>query len=176
MALLTTAEIRTYISTSLADAALQVLLDATEQDIIAAAGTTTDQTEYADGGYAKLVLTRPIGEVDSVTEYADTASESVLAADDYRIDGHILHRLTTGTNPAYYWHGPVKVVHDPSDRLAERKRAQVALVQLELAYASGITSERIGDYSVGYGNAAGGTDYQEAKELVLRSLRPVLVR
>ncbi len=173
MALLTVTELREAITTSLTDDRVEELLDATEEDIIAAAGTTTVQTEHADGGHAALVLVRPInGSITSVTEKADTTGELVLSADDYRIDGYILHRLNTGTNPRWTWNGLVKVLHVPAARDAERKRAQVALVSLDLAAASGKTSERIGDYSVGY---VGSTTYLEQRALILAGLAPLKV-
>lgn len=177
MALLTVSQIREAVDTSLSDDRVQDILDATEQDIIGAAGATDEQTEYVPGGYfSHLVLSRPVGVIDSVTEQADTAAALELAADDYRVDGYILKRLTTGTNPRSWWNGLVKVVHDPADRLAERKRAQIALFRLELAYSSGVTSERIGDYSVQFAGSPGGTSYEDAKAQILSSLAPVLAR
>lgn len=175
MGLLTVEQLREAVSSSLTDDRLQELLDATEQDILAAAGGENDQTEYATGGYRNLVLARPIGTPVSVTEYAETANELELEGDDYRVDGYMLHRLDTGTNPSRYWRGQVEVVHTAPDRTAERIRAQVALVRLDLAIASGVTTERIGDYAVGYGNTAGGTDYQKARQLILDSLKPLMV-
>lgn len=171
MTLLSVSELREAVDTSLSDDRVQELLDAAEADIDKAAGDATSQTEYASGGAPALVLSRPAGTITSVTEWADTASETVIAADDYRKDGYILHRLITGTNPRYTWGGTlVKVVHAPPDTDAERKRAQVALVRLEMAYSSGITSERIGDYSVGYASLPGGTTYEEAKAQILAGI------
>lgn len=175
MALLSVADIRGAIDTSLSDARLQDLLDATEQDILAAAGAVAEQTEYAYGGYSALVLTRPIGTVTSVTEESKTLSELELAADDYWVDGYILRRLDTGTNPRRTWNGLVEVVHAPASDTAERKRAQVALVRLDLAAAAGVASERIGDYAIGYANTSGGTNYQQQRQLILDSLKPVMV-
>ena len=175
MALLTVSEAREAIDTSLTDDRLQELLDAAEQDIIDAAGDSSSQTEHAKGGHSWLVLSRPVGTVSSVTERADTSSTLVLSADDYRVDGYRIKRLTTGTNPRSWWDGLVKVVHAPASTAAERKRAQVALVNLELAYAKGITGERIGDYSVQYAGSPGGTTYEEAKQQILASLDAVKV-
>ena len=174
--LLTIDEARAYVATSLTDAALLQLLIATESDITAAAGVMGAQTEYQRGGYESLVLDRPVGTITSVTERSDTASALVIATNDYRIDGYILHRLSTGTNPRTYWLGLVKIIHTPPEAEAERIRAQIALLRLELAVASGVTSERIGDYAVGYGSAQGAMDYGGQKAAILASLSPPMVR
>ena len=171
--LATVDEMRAYVSTSLTDDALLSLLIATEADITAAAGAMAAQTEYVSGGFESLVLSHPAGTMTSVTELSDTPGSLLLAANDYRVDGFILHRLITGTNPRPFWLGLVKVVHTPPEAEAERVRAQVALVRLELAVASGITSERIGDYAVGYG---GSNDYQSQRAAILSSLQPPMVR
>lgn len=175
--LLTVAGLREFISTGLSDAALQILLDATEADIVKAAGDPDEQTEYIQGGYPALVLSRPMPSPDydlvSVTEDSDSASPTLLDETDYRIDGHLLHRLDTGTNPGWKWYGLVEVVYVPPDRTAERKRAQVALIQLDPSVGADITSERIGEYSVSYGK---GNTYAERYQAILDSLRPLMVK
>ena len=174
--LLTVDELREFITTGLSDDALQLLLDSAEADITAAAGDPVEQTEYVQGGSAALVLSRPMPSPDydliSVTEQSDTTSPVLLADDDYRIDGYILHRLSTGTTPRWTWDGLVEVVFVPPDRDAQRKRAQVALIQLDPSVASDITSEKIGEYSVSYGK---GTSYAEQYQAILDSLRPLMV-
>jgi hypothetical protein len=174
--LLTVDELREFITTGLTDDALQILLDATERDIIAAAGDPVEQTEYVQGGYPALVLSRPMPAPDygliSVTEASDSTSPVLLEEDDYRIDGYILHRLTTGTNPRTYWYGLVQVVFMPPDRDDERKRAQVALIQLDPSIGSDVVSEKIGEYSVSYGK---GNTYAERYQAILESLRPLMV-
>jgi hypothetical protein len=176
MALLTVSELRTAISTSLTDARLQELLDASEQDIIGAAGTVTDQTEHVRGGCQDIVLARPVGAIGSIVERADTASTLTLHTSDYRVHGYMIRRLDTGLNPRlYWWPGLVKVVHDPADRLAERKRAQVAVCQLDINQQAGVTSERVGDWAASYGSNPSGTSYLEQRAAILDSLAPVLV-
>ena len=171
--LMTVDECRAYVSSSLTDDALLLLLIATEADITAAAGAMAAQTVYIRGGYESLVLDHPAGTMTSVTERSDTPGPLLLAADDYRVDGYILHRLTTGTNPRPFWLGLVKVVHTPPEAEAERVRAQVALVRLELAVASGVVSESIGDWSASYGGAS---TYEGQKAAILASLKPPMIR
>ena len=172
--LLTVEECRSHVTTSLSDDALLGVLLATEADVDNAAGVVA-QTEYLAGGYADLVLAYPAGTISTVVEHWDS-SPLTLAASDYLVDGYILRRLTTGTNPRTWWYGPVKVTHSQPERLEERKRAQVALVRLELTSATGISAERMGDYSVSYGVNMRGPTYPEQRQAILASLQPVMVR
>jgi hypothetical protein len=169
----TLAEVRAAISSNLPDDSLRDLMEAAEADIAGAVGPLDAATEYGGGGHAVCILRRPIGTISSVTEYADTASEATLAASDYRVDGYRLHRLSTGASPAGTWRGLVKVVHTPPDRLAEMKRAQIALLALEPSLSSGvITAERIGEYSVSYST---GSTTAEQRSAILDGLRPLMV-
>jgi len=165
--ILTVDELRAQVSSSLSDDALRDILDATEAEILARAPLS--RTEYLPGGYAKLVLAYDAGVVSSVVEWWDS-SPLTLAATDYLVTGQILVRLDTGTNPSTWWQGPVKVTYAPAEQLAVRKQAQVILVRRDLSVAAGVTSERIGDYSVGYGAAS----YAEQTAQAFALLGPVL--
>ena len=167
--LLTVTELRTFITTSLSDAAVALALDAAEADL----GSMEAVTERKGGGFAALVLDRRVGTISTVKEDIEETSPLTLASDDYRVDGYILHRLDTGTNPRTTWDGEVEVIHTPADDLAERKRAQVALLRLDISGPGGITSERIGDYAVGY---KGSSDYQAERAAILAPFRPAMVR
>jgi len=175
--ILTVAQAREHVTTALSDDAVLSMLTAAEADITAAAGVMGAQTEYVRGGFESLVLDHLMGTATSVTELSDTDSALVLATDDYRIDGYILHRLTTGTNPRAYWLGLVKVIHTPPEAEAERVRAQVALLRLELAIASGVSSESIGDYAVSYASGASlAKQYADQRAAILEPLKPAMVR
>jgi hypothetical protein len=172
--LLTIDELRAYVTSALSDDALQALLDAAERDI-----GSFDQvvTERHEGGLPALVLSRLPGTFASVKEDADEAVPLTLGTTDYRVDGYILYRLDTGSNPSTYWIGEVEVKYTPtSDDEPERKRAQLALVRLDLAIASGVTSESIGDYSVSYGSNSRGSVYAEQRAAILGPFRPVMAR
>jgi hypothetical protein len=168
--ILTVDELRSYIATSLSDDAVLGLLDAAEHDL----GSMEAVTERKVGGYAALVLDRRVGTITTVKEDIETSSPLTLAANDYRVDGYLRHRLDTGTNPGTTWSGEVEVIHTPVDDLAERKRAQVALVRLDLTIQGGITSERIGDYAVGYGGST--ADYESKRASIIAPFRPAMVR
>ena len=172
--ILTVDQARVSISTGLTDDALLSMLMAAEADIVAVAGAAGALTEY-HYGTTKLVLDHAADTFTSVTEQADAASPRVLATDDYRVEGYVLHRLTTGTNPRTSWDGLVKTIYTAGTLAAERERAQIALVRLDLESASGISAERIGDYSVSYGANTRGPTYQEQRAAVLASLKPPMV-
>lgn len=161
--ILTVDQLRQHITSGLGDDVLQRMLTDAEVDIISALGEAGAVTEYIEGGHELLVLQRQAGTITTVTEYADTDSESELADDDYRVEGFMLRRLNTGTNPSYTWLGRVKVEHTPTDDHATRIRLQVALVKLDLAF-SGYAAEATQDESrspIG--------DYQLARTRILRS-------
>lgn len=148
MAILTVADLRTLLTSSLEDDALQILLDAEEAAIVAAAGATGEVTEHiSTGGYHRLVLDRPAGAIASVTEYIGGVA-TVLAADDYRAEGYVLTRLGNGTNQSWRWAPHVVVVHTPTAGTAEWQRVQLLLVKLDLDYQPGVTSETIGTWAV----------------------------
>lgn len=160
--ILTVNELRQHIASGLGDDALQRLLEAAEIDITAKFGAVGSLTEYSNGGYELLVLGRRPGSVSSVVELADTTSSLTLAADDYRVEGFLLRRLDTGTNPRDCWHGRVKVVHTPADTEVDRVRVQLALVKLDLAL-SGYSSEATQNES------RSPDDYQSARDRVLET-------
>lgn len=144
--ILTVTELRQHVASGLPDDALMRLLEAAENDITAKFGAAGAVTEYLDGGFETLVLGRRVGTITSVKEWFDTAAPTTLSTDDYRIDGYMLHRLDTGTNPRSTWAGQVQVIHTPPDTEVDRVRLQVQLVKLDLAY-SGYTAEATQDES-----------------------------
>lgn len=137
-----------YPTGSDADEALQRLLDATEAEIVRAAGPSGDVTEFVDGGWTTLILSRPVTSVTSVTvDYY--GSPLVLSTDDYRFTagGYVLHRLWNGTNPAGFWSGKVMVTYTPEDDAALRAGVQLDLVRLAINSTPGLTQRQIGDWS-----------------------------
>jgi len=161
--ILTVTQLRQHVTSGLSDDALQRLAEAAEKDITAKFGAAGEVTEYLDGGYQQLVLRRRVGTITSVTESSDTDDPLVLADDDYRVEGYLLRRLDTGTNPGTTWQGEVKVVHTPPDTEVDRVRLQVALVKLDLAY-SGYAAEATQDES-----RTPMPDYQLARRRLLQT-------
>ena len=145
--ILTVAELRLLVTSSLEEPALQILLDAEEAAIIAAVGGTGEVTEHIQtNGYHRLVLGRPAGTIASLTEYIGGVA-TVLSTNDYRADGYVLARLGRGTNPSWRWAPHVMVVYTPTADMADWKRVQLLLIKLDLDYQPGVTAETIGTWS-----------------------------
>lgn len=157
---LSLAELKTHVTSTLADSALQDLLDAAYDAIIEYAGTDGPVSELYRVHGDLLLLARPAASVVSVIE-----QDVTLAADDYEIrgTGRTLRRLATGTNPASYWCGRVDVSYMPRSEAAQRKVVQLELVKLDLAFSpGGLASQRIGEWQESYATNAGGYDEQHA--------------
>jgi hypothetical protein len=147
--ILTTAEYRLFEDTDLTDPALQILLDASEIEIVRYAGHPTTQVEWLSGGQY-IYLYRPASAIVSITEtILSSGTVTTLATDDWELspDGFLLRRLDTGTNPYSHWHGRVAVTYTPLDDEALRKAVQLDLIRLALSFQPGTVSERIGEWS-----------------------------
>jgi hypothetical protein len=147
--LLTVAEFRQLVSSSLGDEALQLLLDAAEQAITSRYGALgTPVVETLDGGQSYLFLRRRADTIVSLVETNGT-TDTTLAADDWRIrgDGVSILRLGLGTNRQDRWGAPVVATYVPLDDEADRKRVQLELVKLDQDYAPGVTAETIGAWT-----------------------------
>lgn len=165
------AEFRTHKTTALPDAALQTLLDAEEQAITGILGPVGAYTELRDGGGTYLFLRWPAASITSVTERYGNVS-TVLSPTDYelRTDGVSLRRLAYGPNASLAWLGAVTVVYPAADDLANRKRVQLALTQLDLNHNPGLSSERIGDWEEAFVNNSA-MNYREEREAILATLQ-----
>jgi hypothetical protein len=167
----TVTALREFVTTSLSDAALQTFLDAAFAAIDDAVGPLEDVREILPTGSGDLlILARRADSIVSVTEDARW-SPLVLDATDYELtrSGQTLVRLSTGTNPGWYWHGRVDVTYRPYADMANRIRVAVELVKLELATAGGLTAQAIGSWSETY---ASGTAHAEQRAEILASLNP----
>lgn len=141
--------LKTFVETDLEDAALQVVLDAAEEDMTRAVGPEGGMIEEREmDGQADLWLERPAESITSVTETDDAGTVTTLVAADYRLHPNRMRirRLATGTNQSTGWTGTVTVSYVPDD-LAARNRALVGLVELTLAFRPGAASESVGDFS-----------------------------
>ena len=165
---LTVADLRLYVTSALTDAALQLLLDAADDEIedVAPSGSVDELLSPGHGDL--LMLSRPAESITSVVE-GHYGAEVTLATDDYEIRSsrQTLRRLRTGTNPAYHWRGRVDVTYVPEPDADQRKRVQLALVQLDLNSQPGVQSETIGTWSQ---TLATGKPYAEARAEILATL------
>lgn len=166
------AEFRTHKTTVLPDPALQTLLEAAELAIAALLGPVGTYTELRDGGGTYLFLSRRAASITSISERYNNVTYP-LAASDYEIrsDGISLRRLAYGSRPASSWNGIVNVTYVGADDLAERKRVQLGLVNLDLNHNPGLTAEEIGDWSATYANSSA-MHYGLEREAILATLVP----
>lgn len=146
--ILTVDQLREHITTDLGDDALQRLLDAAEEAIIARAGASGSREELAGGGGRFISLALPADSITSVVE-SDGYTITTLAADDYRLytGGLLLERLSSGTNPRSTWNREVTTTYVPVDNDATRMLVQIELCELAISYRPGLAEETIGEWT-----------------------------
>jgi hypothetical protein len=147
MTLLTVADFKQFNpNPGVEDDALQLLLDAAEDAIVARYGPVgASYVETVDGGYTYIFLRRRATAITGIVETV-SGTDTTLAADDYRLraDGVSVRRLGDGTNWRSYWGGPVAITYVPADDTNDRMRVQLELVKSMLTYEPGTTMEQIG--------------------------------
>jgi len=161
---LTVEDLRGHIETGLGDDALQTLLDAAYEAIDQYAGPVGSRTEILSGGPGDLLMVS--ASVDSVTTLIEDSL--VLASDDYQVNGQMLIRLDTGTNPRYRWGSRVEVTYVALSDDALRDRVAVALIQADLDFHPGLTAETVGAWSQQYAQSS--EEYRVARAAILESL------
>jgi len=160
MSLLTVAELRAQVRTSLTDAQLQSVITREEAEVIRLYGAhyvvLTNVTETLAGGTRNLYLRRRIGTITSITEYATledttgtllTTAAYLLWADEGRIQrlpSTSIEGLSWGLQ---LWGARVTVIYIPFDDTDARKAAIIDLCRLALERTA-MQSESVGgEYS-----------------------------
>jgi len=170
--------LKTFLTTTLADTALQSIIDAEEMEITQRFGAHTTQIDELENEIPgqDVFLKRKAASISEVVETVVTAmwmddietAATTLSADDYEIaaDGVTVRRLMTGTNPRLRWGERVKVTYTPEAESAKRIMVLVDLCKLTLNYRGGLKSESVGgnEYSASF------SDYQKEREAVLSTL------
>ena len=169
MGLLTVAQLREHVETSLPDAALDRVLASCEQSIaiwagpleLDEAGVIADATEKLWApGRTLLRLHQAPSAITSVTDVVN-GTESLLGPSAYRlVEGRYLRRLG-GT-----WGEWTTVVYTPTDDSATRRTVLVQLCQLELNVQPGMASQGAGGWSESY------RTYLRQRDELLRAVRP----
>jgi hypothetical protein len=175
VAILTEAEIREHITTSLVSDALMRLADAAEEAIVERAGPAlddyivTDVTQRFMPRGDVIMLGRRATDVVAVVEYAHQADPTTLAADDHALSssGNLLRRLRSGTNPATSWRPAVDVTYTPYTDAASRGAVQLQLIRLEIAFSPALAMQVIGSWTEQYTT---GKPYAEQREGILAAL------
>lgn len=172
MAILTVDELREHVETTLGDDALQRLLDAAEDAIVAYAGAPGSAVEIVDGGYRKLVLSRPASAISTIVERRNSVN-TTLTAGDFRLrgGGYVLDRLNDGTNRRSTWDELVTVTYTPVDDSDLRAVVQIALCRLLLNQNPGRTQEQIGAWLESF-QASKDWNFRDEWAAVLSQLAP----
>jgi hypothetical protein len=169
MGLLTVAQLREHVETSLPDTALERILASCELAITAWAGpleldlddAVTDVTEtVAAPGRALLRLRQVPTAVTTVVD-VHRGIETTLDSDDCRAEDRYLRRLGDRT-----WGKRTTVTYTPFDDSAVRRMVLVQLCQLELNVQPGMAAQGAGPWSETYGK------YLRQRDELLRAIRP----
>jgi len=162
----TVTRLREFLTSSLSDSALQLYLDAAMDAIDDVLGPLTVH-EHVHGIHGELL--RLAAEADTITTVVEEGV--TLAVDDYTLSdsGAILRRRHAGTHPRHGWGWRLDLTYFRKDDVAERIRAAVALVKLELGFQPGLVSQSIGTWSETY-SATSMKPYAEQRAEILASL------
>jgi hypothetical protein len=145
--ILTPDQLREHVTTALEDDALKRLLDAAEATIIEVAGPPgAEIVELVEGGYGRLVLSRPAAEIVSVRDGGGTTWTDRAVDDDYTFVPTSILRRTIG----YRWLPWVEVTYIPANDAALRMHVQIRLVELALNQPAGIGQNSAGGFAEQY--------------------------
>jgi hypothetical protein len=160
------AELREHVGPGPSDDVLERFLTAAFQSIEAKYGPAEDEISERLSPTGSLVrLSRRALSVSAVSEDSVLLDEE----DTYVLwsGGRYLRRLSDGVAAA--WQGYVDVTYEPFPEDAERERVAIALVNLDLNYAPGMTGTTIGPWSEQY--PQGDRTYEQERQAILRSMR-----
>lgn len=153
--LVTVAELREHVKTGLPDTALDRMIDANEQAILARVGPLGNVTDVRFlRGEMVVLLGRKPSAIISVTElYDDDVTSVTLSPNDYVIDGSTFRRLDTGTHPPDWWRRRATFIYTPADDEARRVMAVIKLCALDVTEidSSAVVSRTVGQHAVTFG-------------------------
>lgn len=160
---------------------LQSLIDANEILLNLRSQALATERTITVAGYPGTVILLPerAGEVTSITEqwlYAST-SDVELDETDWRLaaGGTAIERIPDGMHPSDTFAERLVIEYVPFDTTALRKSVLIQLVEADLNFAPGISSQRLGDYSeTKTSSQSGQASLMAIKEGLLAQLDPVL--
>lgn len=173
MSNLTVEELRTFIATELADSALQLLIDAAEEQL--ANVPSGEISEQYRGGSRVIILRRPAESISSIREanagadLDDGDPDPATAEYQLQPDGRSIYRIDPGLTYYRYWWGPVTIVSTPRALASLRKVATVQLVKGAIANNPGILGMTEGNWTIQFEN---GSTWSEAIDDGLAALDP----
>jgi hypothetical protein len=174
--MLTVADFREFVTTSLGDDTVQKLLDDAYQSIHDRVGELGTTTAYLTGGGEFLVLPYRAdpSKAITVTEWYGSSIPTEIEEDDFQLgaDGVSLRRRSDGTNSAYLWPAALtEVVFTRRDDEAKRDMVARDLAKLVHDYDPLMTQETIDGYSQTRA-VSGNWNYEGERESILARLDP----
>ncbi len=170
--IITVAELKENVETTLGQGAIQRLIDDADQTVVDAYGAHGPAVQIDDlrsrPDFVHLFLSRPAAAITTVTEYVDETNSTVLDPTDYRLlnGGTTLERITSGVNVRSSWGFRTVVTYVISSAQNPKRRGVVIdLVRLAINNPGGIIEEKAGDYMVKHGS------YEEQGDKILARLR-----
>jgi hypothetical protein len=144
--LLTTAECRVFVKTSLDDTELEAVIARVEAMITNKIGTAQDETgnieivETVQGNGEHIFVKVAFSSVVSITE-----DGTAVDSDDYRAWGEsgMVERLPEGSE----WGDVCVITYKPVDQREERKQATIELVRLFLERTAMVSENVAGEFS-----------------------------
>lgn len=166
MALITATQFRQHFETDLVDGAIDRLIDAADDEIIARLGPASSVPYVSEeNGKNKIVhLDRKASSVDTVVErIRDT--DYALASDDFELlsDGFRVQRKRGSTYPDTHWNGRVTFTYTPTSEANRRIQLEIDLVKLAIQF-SGLEEES------GGGQKCKSLPYQKARNELFQGM------
>lgn len=172
--LLRVAQFRAAHKSPVDDDTIQLYIDAATQAIVARFGRIAPITERHRGGSLHLWLSRQAASIESIIEgWGDPIGlgNVLLDTTDWLLlpDGISVRRQIMGTHKADVWGTWIDIAYTPLDTTADRQRAVIALVKLDLAHNPGKTREAIGDWLATYADTSA-LNYGLEREMILETV------
>lgn len=188
-ALLTVAQFREHVKTSLVDTAVQRLLSGNQDAIEERYGDLTTprvDVRLGERNGRMLWLSPRAASVSLVRElYTDFLANQYVLLDgptgtwpnvNYTVsdwmlhdDGSVLERLLTGTHPADHWEQRVEITYLPIDNTNQRALCLIELCRLDIKYQPGLQMSVVGLARTQYNHTL---DYDALRESILAMLAP----
>lgn len=172
MSLITPAQLRAFMPTTLDDPSLQLIIDGNESYMATRLpiGARTI-LRFDQRPSLMLYLDPPALSVALIRErYQDYVNLTYIDLDttDYLIhdSGRRIERLLTGTHPADSWSERVEITYTPADDSPLRKLALVGLCKLDIKHNPGVQAFHIGQHQEVFAKV----DYIDEKESILSEL------
>lgn len=169
--MLLVSEFRKHFKTRLEDEAIQRLLDANSDEIIARVGPVgeTSEIRFPRPFESIILLGRAAFSITSIKEAFGYDDELTLDPADYIVHRTTLRRVESGPNPRGSWVAPVQIIWTPGEDTNSRVRVLIELTKLDINSNPGMRAFTVGQHREEYdsGSATSKSPEQRREELLL---------